>query len=755
MAPPVNPAAAAVAAVAAVTDSKVSSKAPQRAGPDGFVQYEEDVQVLSFTTTLADNKKGGVMRMSLSGLAHAAAHTVPVGTLITAEGHKILLDALRTAFGGSKSNRGHMSYRKLKKTYRGDMSMEKYLATMALALAECKSNGYTMGNKLASAVILDQAGLDANQQASTSATAAMHTVNGMNEVTALTTAMRDLWGGAVLLKSSPHATMMVVTYTEHEAFMARQTTPSGANTGGGGNAHRTPKTDPAGCWHCGKTGHVRRECRTLAKETTAKAGARPPGAHKPADEAGYVAQEVAHLVLVAIRGEGNRLAAKVEDVILDIGATSTIASAVWVASYVARLTPVERTAIRSIEAAALFTFGGGSTQRAYERVALPIKFGGRRCLVQTWVVAGHLPMLLSRKSMASLGVILDVSGRRTAVQALDVVVGLTISEAGHLTFNTLDHTASEVPPSSAMRGFRLMAILRKDTPALSRAATKLHTQYGHISAARLNALLRLLGVTDKEVFAAVSAAVEGCAACKQTAPRPSRPLVTMPRAIGFNHTVAVDLPEVAPLGRFVLIIDVGTRFAKAVIIPNGESATVARAMLLGWFVHHGAPLLLLTDPGGEFTSALWRAMAERFNIGVAFAATQAHFSNGVVERHNQTIKAMVARMRRDHPEAEPQELLDLAWFAMNSMGHHNGATPYQLMNGSSPRVPTALTSGLLALADTRVAGDDALRAHLELLHAAREAHTEAEADMSLRRALARNASNVPHRDWAVGDVVFY
>eukprot|EP00170_Pyropia_yezoensis_P004363 contig_17856_g4376 len=166
-------------------------------------------------------------------------------------------------------------------------------------------------------------------------------------------------------------------------------------------------------------------------------------------------------------------------------------------------------------------------------------------------------------------------------------------------------------------------------------------------------------------------------------------------------------------------------------------------------------MLLLTGPGGEFTSALWRAMAERFNIWLATTATQAHISNEVVERHNLTVTTMVTRMWREHPTAEPQELLDLACLSMNSMVQHSGATPYQLVNGSTPRVPTALTSDVSALADSRVAGDDALRTHLQLLHADRAAHTEAEASVSLRRALARNAANVPHRDWASGDVVYY
>jgi len=172
-------------------------------------------------------------------------------------------------------------------------------------------------------------------------------------------------------------------------------------------------------------------------------------------------------------------------------------------------------------------------------------------------------------------------------------------------------------------------------------------------------------------------------------------------------------------------------------------------------VHHGPPRALLSDPGGEFDSALWRTVAERHNITVYSTAAQAHFSNGMVERHNQTLKTMVARLRVDHPGAELQELLDLACLAKNSLGQHNGATPYQLMCGSTPRLPTAMTDELPALGDARVAGDKALHRHLDLLHSAREVHTRAEADASLRRALARNATNAAPCALAVGDAVYY
>lgn len=57
-------------------------------------------------------------------------------------------------------------------------------------------------------------------------------------------------------------------------------------------------------------------------------------------------------------------------------------------------------------------------------------------------------MLLSKNSMASMGIVLDVAGRTMAVYALEVLFSHSVSAAGHLTFNALDAhatAASQVP----------------------------------------------------------------------------------------------------------------------------------------------------------------------------------------------------------------------------------------------------------------------------------------------------------------------
>lgn len=802
-------------ALAPTTNTKaLHVKAPEWAGPDGFLQYQEDVQLWNHMTTLADDKKGGAMRLALSGVAKEAARNVSVADLILPDGHKRLLECLRVIFGGSEAQRGQEAYRTLKTLYRGTRTMEEYLAAMGQALVQCRVNGYSMSNKTAAAIFLDQAGLDKHQQATTMSAAGVLSVKGHDSLRSITTALRDLWGGNTDLKPSSDAAMMVVTYGEHQAYVARRTTPTPPRT----EVYRAPnKTNQTGCWYCGKSGHIHRDCRKRARDEAAAATRAAPSAAstQATDEEAFVAQETAHLVLIADGKDTTGLMARTGDVILDIGATSTIAGAAWVAEYVCRLSPYMRSLITSVEAAAVFTFGDGQTQRAHERVTLPIRIGSQTCHVATWVVAGNLPMLLSRKSMASLGVILDVAGRSMEVAALSVTVPLSMSGAGHLTFNALEtkkkkrtaisatkpspvlHTevvavatanralaattvsteerttlpqptkrketplpagGSTDPPQRALRAFTLTAssaLVNKDGKVLDQQATKLHTQYGHCSAARLVTLLRQAGTTDKKVFEAVMRAVARCDVCQKTAPRPTRPLVTVPRDLKFNDALSVDLGHVAPTGWFLHAIDIGTRVSKAVALPNKEAPTVARALLSGWIVHHGAPRTLLADPGPEFNSAVWRIMAERHNITPLSTAAQAHWSNGIIERHNQTLKTMVTRMAADHPGASGQELLDLACYAKNSMGQHGGATPYQLMNGTTPRVPTAMTDALPALGDRRVPGDEALHRHLQLLHSARMAHTRAEADASLRRALGRNAANVPVADFSVGDAVYF
>lgn len=92
------PAPASVPAAVPAAVKANHTKAPEWAGPDGFALYEEDVEVWLMMTTLSNSKKGGAMRIALSGVALEAARTVSVGDLMTDGGYKQLLTTVRVAF---------------------------------------------------------------------------------------------------------------------------------------------------------------------------------------------------------------------------------------------------------------------------------------------------------------------------------------------------------------------------------------------------------------------------------------------------------------------------------------------------------------------------------------------------------------------------------------------------------------------------------------------------------------------------------
>jgi len=237
--------------------------------------------------------------------------------------------------------------------------------------------------------------------------------------------------------------------------------------------------------------------------------------------------------VLAAAGVANAFAEDpVGHVILDIGATATIAGAAWVAAYVARLDSSSRAEIRSVDASAVCIFGGGASQRAVEQVTLPIRVGDQRCHVTTWVMAGSLPLFHSRASLVSMGAVLDVHARRMLISSPAAAVSLALSGAGHLTFNALTGVGAEEVrlAVSADVHLVLVAILTKESTGLDRAVRKLHTQYGHCAAARLIGLLKDQGVSDPEVFRAVVKEVVSCDTCRRDAPRPPRRLVSIPRS---------------------------------------------------------------------------------------------------------------------------------------------------------------------------------------------------------------------------------
>lgn len=297
-------------------------------------------------------------------------------------------------------------------------------------------------------------------------------------------------------------------------------------------------------------------------------------------------------------------------------------------------------------------------------------------------------------------------------------------------------------------------LLTAQSPNLPAAARKLHIQYSHASADRLCALLRKQGSRDWAVLEAIRTAVAACQVCREHGPPPTHAVVTLPTNTAFNEALAVDL--LFENGNIPVLhtIDMHSRFSKCTVLPNKTSSAVCTAFLQ-WVVTFGAPARVLADGGGEFDSDLWPLLGDLFGTQMDSTAAQAPWSNGVCERHNAAVRKTLGKLRADSPGANIQLLLDMACMAKNSLLVHGAATPYQLMCGSQPRLPSTLTDAPPALSSVRVAGDTNLQETLRLLAASRVSFLEVEADQSLRWALARKTRSPGVTKWPRDAQVHY
>ena len=117
----------------------------------------------------------------------------------------------------------------------------------------------------------------------------------------------------------------------------------------------------------------------------------------------------------------------------------------------------------------------------------------------------------------------------------------------------------------------------------------------------------------------------------------------------FTH-VHVDLvgplPPSGGCTYLLTVIDRTTRWPEAFPIADITAATCARAFMRGWVARFGAPLIITSDRGRQFTSALWNAMATALGTEVHTTTSYHPQANGIVERFHRTLKASLrARLR--------------------------------------------------------------------------------------------------------------
>ena len=431
--------------------------------------------------------------------------------------------------------------------------------------------------------------------------------------------------------------------------------------------------------------------------------------------------------------------------ILDSGCSKTVCGKKWLSVYLDTLSVMDRKSVKRNESSNQFRFGGGQIFPSMGSVYIPIYIGTRRIILCTDTVVCDVPLLLSRETLQKLHTTIDFKDNK--VSMLDIDISIVLSDSGHYCLPL----AREMKIGNKHTDMVLVNF-KLDNINDRKKIIKLHRQFSHPSAVKLNTLLKESGITDKNVFKLVREVSQDCDTCIQSSKSHLRPVVGFPHATTFNECLAVDLKVLGPNVYILHIIDHLTRYASACIIHNKKKGSIVKGFMNVWFRIFGAPQSILCDNGGEFINDEITDLCEKFNIYHKATAAESAWSNGLVEKHNGVIAGMVKKTMKDTKCCE-EIALNWALAAKNSLTTVYGFSPNTLVFGRNPNLPNILINKMPA--NNPVCISKYLSDTLNAMHVARMSFIEHERSERIRRALLRKTRSFSDQVFNLGDMVYF
>ena len=128
-------------------------------------------------------------------------------------------------------------------------------------------------------------------------------------------------------------------------------------------------------------------------------------------------------------------------------------------------------------------------------------------------------------------------------------------------------------------------------------------------------------------------------------------------------------------------------------MPEQSAATVAHLLATEVICRFGVPLQIHTDQGRNFESVLFKEVCRLLNIKKTWTTPLHPQSDGMVERLNRTLEAMLSKFAQEN-QRNWDQLLPLMAMAYRSAIHAStGCTPNELMFGRDVRLPVDLMFG--------------------------------------------------------------
>ena len=694
-----------------------------------YEQWKTEVHLWELVTDLEKKKRGIALALSLQGKAREVAADADPEKLNADDGVAFLIKELDKLFEQDKVDQTYSTYTAFDTYQReGTTDMSVYIINFEQKYNKCKKYEMTLPDTVLAFKLLDNAGLsESDRQMALSACSDL-------KFDTMKTALNRIF-------ARKSGTASTITVKEESAFVTERhwdrnnykkkfyqfKVEKYSNPGKSTHSKMNPTINGrvSRCRICESKYHWVRECPHKQQE-----------AKLTEDQNELSETESVKLTLMT-----QKLVLSPQEVfvteayntaVIDTACTKTVCGSKWLHQFVESLGEKSQKKITFSESKTPFKFGDGETKYSYQLVKFPAKIGGVECFIEAEVVDCEIPLLLSKESLKRAQTVLDLNNDKVCMFGKEVDVQFTSS--GHYCINILDD--KEKSPMEVE--YKEVILLTNTTSKQKKRdiLLKLHIQFCHPSSNRLISLLKSAGSIDSETQSMINDISSKCVVCHKLRRPQSKPVVGFSHANDFNQIVAMDLHMIDHNFYYLHIIDLFSRLSAAAIIRKKDSQVIVDKFMQIWVGVYGAPEVgVYTDNGGEFNSQIFRDMAENLNMSVKTTAGYSPWSNGVVERHNATLTDTLNKIRANS---------DLSWEtaicwavnAKNSLLSVHGFSPYQIVYGRNPNLPSTIVNKAPALEGetiSRIMGK-----HLTGLHEARKAFISSESSEKVRRAFRKN-----------------
>ena len=222
--------------------------------------------------------------------------------------------------------------------------------------------------------------------------------------------------------------------------------------------------------------------------------------------------------------------------------------------------------------------------------------------------------------------------------------------------------------------------------------------------------------------------------------------------------VAMDvigpLPETERGNKYILVIgDYFSKWKEGYAMPNQEAETVADHFVKEFICRFGIPYQLHTDQGRNFESELFQQMCSRLGIEKTRTTPGRPESDGMVERFNRTLEAMLSMFVAEN-QWDWDEFLPMLIMAHRSTPHDSTKySPKMLMMGRESSLPIGVMMGI-----PREETEAHWRNYVEELQQKMEI-ADGSARKNLKKSAVRQKRNydqrAEHCQFSIGDPVWF